>query len=195
MQDILNAGLYSTLAVPTSSDDKPIAWFAINATADTVYTYEDGILAERIVTQSAGVVANALLRAELQQNIAQRITLAEIGCLVSSSVELDDMYKTLTGLIRGVIPFDRIVILTANLASNEVVSEYVEGIEFESSTVGSVVSITNSAIKNVISAGDEILPARGAGPQPALREAEWVRTSSSTPANARFRQAKSPRGS
>ena len=62
MQDILDAGLYSTLAVPTSSDDKPIAWFAINATADTVYTYEDGILAERIVTQSAGVVANALLR-------------------------------------------------------------------------------------------------------------------------------------
>ena len=119
MQDILDAGLYSTLAVPIFSDDKPIAWFAINATGAAAYTAEDGILAERIVTQIAGVVANALLRAELQQNIAQRITLAEIGRLVSSSVELDDMYKTLAALIRGGIPFDRIVILRANLASTK----------------------------------------------------------------------------
>jgi GAF domain-containing protein len=66
MQDILDAGLYSTLAVPIFSDEKPIAWFAINSTEEAAYTAEDGILAERIVTQIAGVIANVLLRAELQ---------------------------------------------------------------------------------------------------------------------------------
>ncbi|NQW16143.1 MAG: GAF domain-containing protein [Chloroflexi bacterium] len=151
-QDILDAGLYSTLAVPIVSDGKPIAYFAINSTAEAAYTAEDGILAERIVSQIGGVVANALIRAELQQEVAHRITLAEIGRLVSSSADLDDMYMTLAGLVRGLIPFDRITILRANLESDMVTYDYVDGIEVESRAAGDSIPVPSSPFEKVISA-------------------------------------------
>jgi hypothetical protein len=61
------------------------------------------------------------------------------------------MYKTSTGLIRGLIPFDRIVILRADLDALEVVCEYVEGIEVESRVVGHVIPIADSTIEPIIS--------------------------------------------
>jgi GAF domain-containing protein len=187
MQDILDAGLYSTLAVPIFSEDKPIAWFAINATGDAAYTAEDGLLAERIVTQIAGVIANALLRSELQEIIAQRIALAEIGRLVSSSIELDDMYKTLTGLIRGLIPFDRIVILRADLEASEVTCEYVEGIKVKTRAVGDVAPLGDSPLEKVISARATVhletylIEGEDALPVPALNANQKLKSMVITP--------------
>ena len=150
MQDILDAGLLSTLAVPIFNEERPIAFLALNSTDPHAYTAKDGELAERIVAQVGGVIANAELRAELQQEVEQRTTLAEIGRLVASSVELDEMYGTLAGLIRGLLPYDRFTVLRTDTDSDLVTTDYVVGVEVPGRVVGDVSSIGETLLARVV---------------------------------------------
>jgi signal transduction histidine kinase len=150
MQDILDAGLLSTLAVPIFNEDRHIAFLALNSKDPRAYTAEDGELAERIVAQVAGVIANAELRAELQHEVEQRTTLAEIGRLVASSVELDEMYGTLAGLIRGLLPYERFTALRADAETDLVTTDYVVGVEVPGRAVGDITPIGETILARVI---------------------------------------------
>ncbi|MCH8103441.1 MAG: GAF domain-containing protein, partial [Chloroflexi bacterium] len=150
MQDILDAGLLSTLAVPIFNEDRHIAFLALNSKDPRAYTAEDGELAERIVAQVAGVIANAELRAELQQEVEQRTTLAEIGRLVASSVELDEMYGTLAGLIRGLLPYERFTVLRIDAETDLVTTDYVVGVEVPGRAAGDITLVGETILARVI---------------------------------------------
>ena len=150
MQDLLDAGLLSTLAVPIFNEDRPIAFLALNSKDPQAYSAEDGELAERIVAQIGGVIANAELRAELQQEVEQRTTLAEIGRLVASSVELDEMYGTLAGLIRGLLPYDRFTVLRIDAESTLVTTDYVVGAEVPGRAAGDISPIGETILARVL---------------------------------------------
>ena len=150
MQDVLDAGLLSTLAVPIFNEEGPIAFLALNSTHPQAYTAEDGVLVERIVRQIGGVIANADLRAELQQEVEQRTTLSEIGRLVASSVELDEMYGTLAGLIRGLLPYDRFTVLRVGTDTEFVTTDYVVGVEVPGRAKGDSTAVGETLLARVI---------------------------------------------
>ena len=89
----------------------------IRAIESDAYTNEHVALAERIGDQIAGAVDSAQLYASLEEaQVAQRRqskeqeVLAEIGRIISSSLDIEEVYDAFAEQVRELISFDRLII-------------------------------------------------------------------------------------
>ena len=107
---LLAAGLRSVLAVPLVVQNEIFGGFAIASCRANAYSERHLDLAERIGSQIAGAIANSRLHGELQREAEERAALAEIGRIISLSLNTDDVYERFAEQVRKLIPFDRIAI-------------------------------------------------------------------------------------
>ncbi len=147
----LKVGLRSMLSVPLISKDEIIGVLHLRSTKSNAYTEEHSKLAERVGNQIAGAIANAQLFAEcmraeeaLQRSeeqarqIAQENAIvAEIGRIISSSLNIDEVYERFADEVRKLIPFDRIAINLINPDEKTITIAYVVGIVVEGRQKGS----------------------------------------------------------
>ena len=67
--------------------------------------------------------------------------MAEIGRIVSSTLNIDEVYECFAEEVRKVIPFDRISITLHNFEENTIIIAYVTGIDVPGRRVGDVISM------------------------------------------------------
>ena len=77
------------------------------------------------------VRADDALAAELRQLAEQNAVLAAIGRIITSSLDISEIYPPLGEQVRRLIPFDRIDIVTADLKRGTLRVEYVHGVDIE----------------------------------------------------------------
>ncbi len=137
----LRAGIRSLMAIPLTSKDEVIGVLQFLSTRADAYEDEDLQLAEKVGNQIAGAIANAELFREWQQaNEALRKSeettgqlsrenaiIAEIGQIISSTLNIEEVYGRFAEEVRSLIPFDRIVISTIDIENNTVSNIYTEG--------------------------------------------------------------------
>jgi diguanylate cyclase (GGDEF)-like protein/PAS domain S-box-containing protein len=140
---IFQAGLRSIMCVPLIYRDEAIGVLHFRSKKPAAYSEDDLRLAERIATQIAGAIVNAKLfadlkRAEEEQRLsretAERLSvetavIADIGRLISSTLEIDEVYEWFSVEVRKLIPFDRTSINLCNLQENTMRISYVSGAE------------------------------------------------------------------
>lgn len=107
-----DCGLNSQLAVPLFSEDKAIGMMWLRSKQRSPYSVKDVELAYRVGLLIAGAIARSNLNNESQREGFERQVLAEIGRVISSSSLLDDVYEEMAGLVKKVVPYDRLSVWT-----------------------------------------------------------------------------------
>jgi PAS domain S-box-containing protein len=82
---------------------------------------------------------------EKAKRIAQEnVVMAEIGQIISSTLNIDDVYERFAEKVRTLIPFDRIAIRTINAKDNTVTNAYASGVDVRSLRLGDTFSLSGS---------------------------------------------------
>ena len=121
------AGLRSFLGVPLVSNSEIVGAYALCALEPGGFADSDLDLAERAGLQLAGALANARLRAAQIADAEEVAGLAEIGRVITSSVDIDEVYDTLCDSIERLVRFDRLAIWTVDLLRQNLVVSYLRG--------------------------------------------------------------------
>jgi GAF domain-containing protein len=92
------------------------------------YAQQELGLLQQAAAQIAPAIENVRHYATLERAVRDRQLLAEIGRVMGSSLDIDDVYTEFASLVRMLIPFDRIAISRINARNGTVVDSYQEGV-------------------------------------------------------------------
>tara|TARA_B100002003_G_scaffold29779_1_gene24623 strand:+ start:169 stop:1287 length:1119 start_codon:yes stop_codon:yes gene_type:complete len=123
-----DSGLRSFLTAPLYSKDHIIGILQFQSTKPMAYDQRDVALAERVADQIAGAVANSQLHSELEHEARERQILAEIGRIIGSSLDINDVYEPFAEQVRRIVPFDRIVICDVDVDRGVFTARYIQGL-------------------------------------------------------------------
>jgi diguanylate cyclase (GGDEF)-like protein len=175
--NVLRAGVQSKLSVPLISKDQVIGALHIRSRKTNAYSKRDLRLAETIAGQIAGAVANAQLFMERKQveellreserearrHAQEHELIAEIGRIISSTLNLEAVYERFAEEVKKLIPFERLTINVIDYANSRITTAYVAGTELSHRSRGGVAplagTITEEAMrtqKSLLIQGEEI---------------------------------------
>ncbi|MDI7259689.1 MAG: PAS domain S-box protein [Thermodesulfobacteriota bacterium] len=158
------AGIRSIISVPLISKDQVIGTLSLRSKISNAYSDQDLKLAERVGHQITGAIANAQLFVEQKRTeealrrseeetkkLAQEnAVIAEIGRIMSSSLNIEGIYDNLSKEVRKLIPFDRITINLTDLKDNTVKVAYVSGFDVVGRSVGDVIPFAGSVNEHIM---------------------------------------------
>lgn len=144
LADGVAKGLLSTMGVPLSFHDKPVAVIVFKSKTPNAYAERDVQLAERIGTQIAGAVANSQLYTDLQLEAEERAMFAEIARVVGSSLNFDDVFEKFSAEVGKFIPFDRITINTINANDSTTFVRFTSGVTNQDNATFQTLSLSGS---------------------------------------------------
>ena len=120
----VSRGLRSTITVPLIARDEVVGVLTMRSARANAYTTRHLALAEQVGLEIAGAIANAWAYAALKETEAAEAVLAEIGRIISSVLDIGQVYGQLADCVRRLIPYDRLAIATVDLAQHTITSVY-----------------------------------------------------------------------
>jgi GAF domain-containing protein len=126
------------------SGNRRIGSLQWQSTEPSTYSKTDFALAEQIGSQIAGALANSQLHTDLERESGDREALAEIGRIISSSLAIEDVYERFAGSVRGLIPWDRIVINLINSDNRTYKNAYLSGMNVKSQKFDTVLPLAGT---------------------------------------------------
>ncbi len=98
----------------------------------------------------------------------ENATIAEIGRIIGSSLDIDEVYERVAEEIRKLIPFDRMVVSTLDYQQNNATIAYISGLTVPDWDVGTVAPLADSLL-------DEISQSRSTRIFEGVSDREWLR--------------------
>ncbi|MDI7262152.1 MAG: GAF domain-containing protein, partial [Thermodesulfobacteriota bacterium] len=143
----------------------------LRSTKPGAYTDQDLRLAESIGVQIAGAIANAQLfterkRAEealrrseesSRELAKENAIMAEIGWIISSTLNIDEVYERFSEEVNKLIPFDRIAINILDPKINTATVAYVTGVDVPDAREGNVLPLPGSANEEILRTRSSLL--------------------------------------
>ena len=145
-----DAGLRSFMAVPLSNRDAVIGVLRVGSKENGIYFQHHLELLERIGSQIAGAIANSLISSERQLALQETRTLAELGRIVSSSLDVGEIYERFAQEVQELIQFDRLSFTTVDRGSETVTAVMVAGFTYKEVEVGTQVPMKGSLTFDVL---------------------------------------------
>ncbi|MCX5908245.1 MAG: GAF domain-containing protein, partial [Deltaproteobacteria bacterium] len=159
MLKVAHLGLRYAMRVPLIAQDRVIGVLAFLTKGPLAYGRQDVHLAESVSAQIAGAIANAQLFAERKQAeenlskneaIAKRLAfeneiIANIGRIISSTLNIDEVYERFAEEARRLVPFDRIAIHIVDYENRIITAPYVAGISIPGYQSGDVFPLSGTA--------------------------------------------------
>jgi PAS domain S-box-containing protein len=163
------AGLRAGLIVPLLLQGRVIGSIAFRSTDPDAFDEHQVELAVSVAAQIAGAVAAAeQLRivedqsAERQRLAEEQARIAEIGRIVSSTLDIGDVLAAFVEQARSLVPFDRIVVTVFDEDRAEVTDVLVDGLNLEKERIGNSYPISQSNIQANVILNQEARVANGA---------------------------------
>jgi two-component sensor histidine kinase/putative methionine-R-sulfoxide reductase with GAF domain len=162
-----DAGFRSFMAVPLIDHNVVIGVLQIRSMEQRKYSTRHLELAERIARQISGAVATSQLYAEHKRMADETSVMARIGRIISSSLNIEEVYEFLGEEIRELVPFDRLSLTTVNLEKNELSPAWIIGTVIPGRHVSDTIPLAGSVIEEVCRSksplllDDEICPDLG----------------------------------
>ena len=145
-----NAGLRSFMAVALSNNDSVVGVLRVGSKNRRIYNQRHLELLERIGSQIAGAIANSLIHSERQLALQETRTLAELGRIVSSSLDVGEIYERFAQEVQELIQFDRLSFTTVDRGSETVTVVMVAGFTYQEVEVGTQVPMKGSLTFDVL---------------------------------------------
>ena len=153
----VRSGLRSVIAAPILFQNEVLGVIHLRSLKDNAYEEHHLDLIRKVAAQIAPAIANSQLYAEnaaaaaaAQRLATQNAVLAEIGRVVSSSLDIEDVYALFANQTLQLIPFDRISINMIRQETGEFVTAYVIGSPVPSRAVGETTRIAGTFTEHVI---------------------------------------------
>ena len=118
------SGITCQVAAPLISGDRIIGVLTFGSTEPSAYSDRDLSMAERVGHQIAGAIASSQLHAAVRRNAREREVLAEIGRIMSSSLDINQVYEQFVQEVRKPIPWDNVAISILNAERGTVQPQY-----------------------------------------------------------------------
>ena len=152
------ASLRWLVAAPLVSRNEVIGSMHFRVSEPGIYNANSLDLAERVAAQIAGAVANSILYAKQRETQAaleesaraeHRLALenalfAEIGRVISASLDIGEVYEDFAAQVQKLITFDRISLSQLDDAKETLTNAYVLGVEAPGREVGARFAIAGS---------------------------------------------------
>ncbi|MDI6754689.1 MAG: PAS domain S-box protein [Thermodesulfobacteriota bacterium] len=159
----IQVGLQSFLLVPLFSGDQVIGVLGFSSKKPNAYSTKDVSLAERVANQIAGAIANAQLFTERKQTeealqrseeearrLAQEnAVMAEIGRIISSTLDIEEVYERFAQEMRNLIPFDRVAVNIINPEDYTFRICDVSGLQVNQRKVGDIIPLAGTGTEEV----------------------------------------------
>jgi diguanylate cyclase (GGDEF)-like protein/PAS domain S-box-containing protein len=146
----LQAGLHSMMSAPLISRDEAIGALVFRMEKPNAYTERDLRLAERIGAQIAGAIANAQILDNIERLAKETAIMAEIGRLIGSTLDIEEVYERFAAEARNLIPFDRIAVNLFNIHENTLTIAYVSGADISNRKRGDSPPLAGTLTEEVI---------------------------------------------
>ena len=150
-QDFLEAGLNSSIRTPLISKGRAIGTIGLFSKGTGAFGRRAQRVLERSASQIAPAIENALMydqareSQEKQHQLArENEVLAKIGRIVSSSLDIDNVYDRLGQEILRLIPFDRMVISVLNKDGVTLSPTWVTGTDIPGQRASDITSLAGS---------------------------------------------------
>ncbi|MEX0760875.1 MAG: GAF domain-containing protein [Dehalococcoidia bacterium] len=131
IRDGLEVGLKSSLSVPLVWQEQLVGTLNLRSSEPAAYSNRELELCEQIGAQIAGAIATSTLYAEARKEAVERSTIADIGRLVSSTLDLGTIYPEFAAHAKRLVPFDRMVIVLVDTEADEGFDAFVDGMEID----------------------------------------------------------------
>ena len=153
----VRSGLKSVIAAPMMFQNEVLGVLNLRSLKDNAYEEHHLDLMRKVVAQIAPAIANSQLFAEntaaaaaAQRLAQQNAALAEIGRVISSSLDIEDVYALFADQTLHLIPFDRISINLVREDLGEFMTAYVIGVPVRGRAVGETTRIAGTFTAEVI---------------------------------------------
>ncbi len=158
------AGFRSIMDVPLFSKGRIIGGLLLRSLKPYAYTDEDVRLAEKVGDQIAGAIANAQLFTERTraEEAAKRLSqenaiMAMIGRVISSTLDIDEVYARFAQAVRHLIDFDRISISIIDKEHYTGTVAYAMGKEIPGRGLGEVFPLSQSVYEHILKTRSSVL--------------------------------------
>ena len=153
----LKAGLKSFLGVPLRSRDEVIGALLLDSVDPDAYDNGSLDLAQRVADQMSGAIANARLHAQLQFEANERETLANIGRIISSTLDIEEVYERFASEVGKLISSDRIGIGIPDSAREYNTVAYMSGLEVRGRKRGDRLAMEGTLAQQVAQSTSTVL--------------------------------------
>ena len=122
-------GLRSALGIPLIVNGQVIGALVARSREESAYSQKHLDLAERIADQVASSVSNAELHALTTNDASERKALAEIGRVVGSTLDIEDLWSRFVEPFRKLLDYDRLVVILYGEDKQTPRPAFVDGIQ------------------------------------------------------------------
>ncbi len=149
----LNAGVRSLMAVPMFAGDRVVAALVLESLSPDTYKETHLDLGRQTSARITGQVEAARAFQTLQQDAAQLAKLAEVGRVLASAPDPAEVYDRFGQVVRTILPFDRLELVTIETAEGAVSFSWATGTEVPGREVGVSLPIQETAFAAAVRDG------------------------------------------
>lgn len=151
------SGLRSFLAVPLINRDVVEGILQIRSTKPGAYSQSDLAIAERIGHQIAGAIANAQLFRQREQMEREMALVDEVARVITSTLDIEQVYDTFAQQMRSVLEFDRVTISVIDSDAHTTTLKYQHGQPVSEREAGMVSPLAGSLTEKVVKTGHTVV--------------------------------------
>jgi len=145
-QHDLADGFKSEILLPLISKDRVIGVFALLSSQNNSFGPREQVILERLANQIAPAVENAQLYAQLRSHAEEMSVVDEVARIITSTLDIGDVYEQFAAAIKTLIDFDQVDIITINQDSNTFQIAYLTSSSPNSFPVGEPFPLENTGI-------------------------------------------------
>ena len=154
---MVRSGLKSVIAAPIIFQNEVLGVLHLRSLEQNAYVEHHLDLIRKVAAQIAPAVANSQLyaenmtaAAEAQRLAAENAAIAEIGRVISSSLDIEDVYALFAQDTIALVPFDRLSINLIDHEAGEFTTAYVAGAEVAGRSVGDTTRLAGTYTERVL---------------------------------------------
>lgn len=151
------AGIRSLVSVPMIADDRVVGSISLRSKSADAYQDESVALIERVAALIAPALEQSRLYENLEREAHERQIIAEIGRVISSSPNVDELYDRFAELVRQILPADCLVVAGLLEGSEKFAILNWSGIQVTDRASGQQVSSAGSLIPIVTDTRQPVL--------------------------------------
>jgi GAF domain-containing protein len=135
----------SSISVPLRTKGRISSTLHLQSKTSGAYGTHEMAIVERYADRIAPAIENARLHEETQRQAAEVSVMAEIGRIVNSSLEIDEVYQRIGSEFAKLIDFDRLSVSVIDQENETVVNTFVTGIEIPGLGAGQIFELSDTS--------------------------------------------------
>ena len=153
----VRSGLKSVLLTPIAFKGDILGVLHMRSLEEDAYNPHHSDLAGKVAAQIAPAIANSMLyfqhtaaEDEAKRLARQNAAIAEIGRIITASLDIEDVYAGFAEQTRYLISFDRIVISLLSRETDDFINAYVIGVDVPDRSRGDLTELRGSFTNEVV---------------------------------------------